>query len=131
MKQLTRPKTHYKVRALVYDFYAKIQSNIKFNLTDLISYHNVSRTARMVLNDKYELMRQKPDQCKYKWCGNPPTEDDIIAISNKMYNFSKEYNLRNKPSLNKIQFPDEQKKDIQLNESQLSMLQQLFSRFIK
>jgi hypothetical protein len=131
MEQLTRPKTHYKLRALVYDFYAKIQSNIKFNLTDLISYHNVSRNARMALNDKYELMRQKGDECKYIWCGNPPTEDDIIAISNKMYNFSKEYNLRNKPELNKIQFPDEQKKDIEAVKSQLSMLQEMFSHFIK
>lgn len=131
MQQLSRPITHYKIKALVYDFYAKIQANTKFSLTDLIIHHNLSKNAHKGLNEKYKLMPQKQDQCKYKWCGNPPTEDDINAISNKMYRIARESNLRHKPELNKIQFPNEQKQDIESVKSQLLILQEMFSHFIK
>jgi hypothetical protein len=131
MEQLSRPTTHFKIRALVYDFYAKIQSNTKFNLTDLITYHNLSKNARKALNDKYKLIPQKPNECKYKWCGNPPTEDDIIAISNKMYTITKESNLRHKEELNKFQLPNKKNKEIESVNMQLSMLKEFFSRFKK
>ena len=131
MKLLLRPTTHYKVKAFVHDFYAKIQTNTKFNISDLITHHNISKSAYMALEGKYELLTKKIDESKYKWIGNPPTEEDIILISNKLYQIGKEYNEKNKIATNKIELPNESQPDIEELKNQLSMLQDMFSKFIK
>ena len=131
MKLLLRPTTHFKLKAFVHDFYAKIQTNTKFNLSDLINHHNISKSAYMALDGKYQLVTKKGDECKYAWLGNAPTEEDIIMISNKMYEIGKEYNVKNKIVTNKIEFPNESQPDIESLKNQLSMLQDMFSKFIK
>ena len=131
MKLLLRQTTHFKLKAFVHDFYAKIQTNTNFNLSDLINHHNISKSAYMALDGKYKLITKKADECKYKWVGNAPTEDDIVLISNKMYEIGKEYNTRNKPEVAIIEFPNESQPDIELLKNQFTMLQEMLSKFIK
>jgi hypothetical protein len=131
----TRKITQIKLKAFIYDFYAKTQTGIKFNLNDLLSYHNLGKSVYGGLSDMYKKIPTQYGGSKYIWIGNPPTEQDIILISNKICKIRKEYkhkyNNENKSILNKIDFPSDEQPDIELLKNQMSMLQDMFSKFIK
>jgi hypothetical protein len=97
-----RKKTQFKVKAFIYDFYAKIEANNKFSFNDLVEHHKISKNIREIMRHKYEIVTLplNSKESKYKWVGNEPSENDIMDIGQKMYTLGKYHNDKRRELLN-------------------------------
>jgi hypothetical protein len=83
-----------RVRAFVYDVYAKCQSVNKIVFNDITGYHKIGRNIAVILRDGGYIKKIKTtpsDQRGFAWIADPPNDQMIEEIQNAVQAYHKQF----------------------------------------
>lgn len=83
-----------RVRAFVYDVYAKCQSVNKIVFNDITGYHKIGRNIAVILREGGYIKKIKTtpsDQRGFAWIADPPNDQMIEEIQNAVQAYHKQF----------------------------------------
>lgn len=89
-----------RVRAFVFDVYAKCQSVNKIVFNDITAYHKIGRNIAVILRDGGYIQKIKitpSDQRGFAWIADPPNDQMIEEIHNAVQAYHKQFLVSKKP----------------------------------
>jgi hypothetical protein len=83
-----------RIRAFVFDVYAKCQSVNKIVFNDITAYHKIGRNIAVILRDGGYIQKIKitpSDQRGFAWIADPPNDQMIEEIHNAVQAYHKQF----------------------------------------
>jgi ribosomal protein S8 len=91
-----------RVRAFVFDVYAKCQSVNKIVFNEITAYHKIGRNIAVILRDGGYIQKIKTtpsDERGFAWIADPPNDQMIEEIHNAVQAYHKSFVITKKPEV--------------------------------
>lgn len=142
--QIKKPKSRVntnpiiRVRAFVFDVYAKCQSVNKIVFNEITAYHKIGRNIAVILKERGYIQKIKitpSDQRGFAWVASPPDDQMIEEIYTAVQAYHKQFWISKKPgTFNQpiLDFsqpdPENDVPDVDDDNDEISMLQRLLKK---